>query len=128
MEPLGCLDTEAIENEVSKSTSKKRGCYTVYTPQQRFLIAEYAKENGTSRAARHFKPKYPGINESTIRGFLSKYDREARAAEIESRQQMQVIVSQPRGRPKMLGEIDDMVQRYLRVSRHNSYSRIFFLN
>ena len=82
MELLWYLDTEAIENEVSKSTSKKRGCYTVYTPQQRFFIAEYAKEIWTSRAARHFNSKFPGINESTIRAFLSKYDREARAAEI----------------------------------------------
>lgn len=127
MEPLGSLDTEAIENEISKSTSNKRGRYTVYTPQQRFLIAEYAEEHGTSRAVRHFKPKYPGINESTVRTFKSKYNKEVKAAEIEYRQPMQVILSQPRGRPKMLGEIDDMVQRYLRVSRHNSYSHIFFL-
>lgn len=116
MESIGRLDVDAVEKEISNSVNEKRGKYTVYTPKERFIIAEYAKENGASRAAKYFKKKHPGINESTVRGFVSKYDKELIAAEIEDRQPFNLIVSQPRGRPRMLGPIDDMVQRYLRVS------------
>ena len=93
----------------------KRGKYTVYTPNESFIIAEYAKENEASRAAKYFKKKHPGINESTIRGFVSKYDKELIAAEIKARQPFNAIVSQPIGRPRMLGPIDDRVQKYIRV-------------
>ena len=112
---VGSLDIEAIENELKSTKDKKRGTYSVYTPQERFIIAKYAAENGTSKAVHCFKTKYPSLNESTVRGFKSKYEKEMKAAKLEERQPLQVICSQPRGRPTMLGKIDDMVQTYLKV-------------
>ena len=114
---LGQIDLEAVQNEVEKATEskKKRGAYFVYSPEERFNIAKYAVENGTSRAVHHFKRKYPSFNESTVRTFKAKYEREKKAARIEKRQPLQKICSQPRERPTMLGPIDEMVQSYLKV-------------
>ena len=71
---LGQIDLEAVQNEVEKATEskKKRGAYFVYSPEERFNIAKYAIENGTSRAVHHFKRKYPSLNESTVRTFNEK--------------------------------------------------------
>ena len=102
---LGQIDLEAVQNEVEKATEskKKRGAYFVYSPEERFNIAKYAVENGTSRAVHHFKRKYPSLNESTVRTFKAKYEREKKAARIEKRQPLQKICSQPRGRPRYSG-------------------------
>ena len=88
---LGQIDFEAVQNEVEKATQsrKKRGAYCVYSPEERFNIAKYAVENGSSRAAHHFKTKYPFLNEGTFRTFKTKYEREKKAAEIEKRQPLQ---------------------------------------
>ena len=114
---LGQIDLEAVKNEVEKATEskKKRGAYFVYSPEERFNIAKYAVENGTSRAVHHFKRKYPSLNESTVRKFKAKYQREKKAVRIEKRQPLQKICSQLRGRPTMLGPIDEMVQSYHKV-------------
>ena len=82
---LGQIDLEAVQNEVEKATEskKKRGAYFVYSPEERFNIAKYAVENGTSRAVHHFKRKYPSLNESTVRTFKAKYEREKKAARFE---------------------------------------------
>ena len=34
---VGSLDIEAIENELKSTKDKKRGTYSVYTPQKRFI-------------------------------------------------------------------------------------------
>ena len=59
------IDLEAVQNEVEKATAskKKRGAYFVYSPEERFNIAKYAVENGTSRAVHHFKRKYSSFIE-----------------------------------------------------------------
>ena len=82
---LGQIDLEAVQNEVEKVTElkKKRGAYFVYSPEERFNIAKYAVENGTSRPVHHFKRKYPSLNESTVRTFKAKYEREKKAARFE---------------------------------------------
>ena len=114
---LGKIVFAAVQNEVEKATQskKKRGAYCVYSPEERFNIAKYAVENGSSRAVHHFKTKYPFLNESTVRTFKAKYEREKKAAEIEKRQPLQKICSEPQGRPTMLGPIDEMVQGYIKV-------------
>ena len=112
---LGQINFEAVQSEVEKATQlkKKRGPYCIYSPEERFNIAKYGVENGSSRAAHHFKTKYPFLNESTVCMFKAKYEREKKAAEIEKRQPLQKISSEPRGRPTMLRPIDEMVQGYI---------------
>ena len=82
---LGQIDLESVQNEVEKAIESKkiRGAHFVYSPEERFNIAKYAVENGTSRAVHHFKRKYPSLNESTVRTFKAKYEREKKAARFE---------------------------------------------
>ena len=84
---LGQIDLEAVQNEVEKATEskKQRGAYFVYSPEECFNIAKYAVENGTSRTVHHFKRKYPSLNESTVRTFKAKYEREKKAARTEKK-------------------------------------------
>ena len=114
---LGQIDLKAVQNEVEKATEskKKRVAYFAYSPEERFNIAKYAVENGTSRAVHHFKRKYPSLNKSTVCSFKAKYEQEKKSGRTEKRQPLRKICSQPRGRPTMLGPIDEMVQSYLKV-------------
>ena len=114
---LGQIDFEAVQNEVEKATQskKKRGAHCVYSSEERFNIAKYAVENGSSRAVHHFKTKYPFLNESTVRTSKARYEREKKAAETEKRQPLQKICFEPRRRPTMLGPIDEIVQGYIKV-------------
>ena len=115
---LGQTDFEAAQNEVEATiqSKKKRGTYVVYTPKERFEIVKYAVENETSKAVSRYKSRFLSLRESTVRGFKSKYENEIKIAAIQKRQPSEVICSQPRGRPTLLGPIDDMVQNYIRVS------------
>ena len=115
---LGQIDFEAVQNEVETTiqSKKKRGTYVVYTPKKCFEIGKYAVENGTSKAASRYKSRFPSLKESTVRGFKSKYESEIKIAAIEKRQPSEVICSQPRGRPALLGPIDDMVENYISLS------------
>ena len=69
---LGQIDFEAVQNAVEKATQSKknRGAYCVYSSEERIAV-------------HHFKTKYPFLNESTVRAFKAKYEREKKAAEIE---------------------------------------------
>ena len=115
---LGQTDFQAAQNEVEATiqSKKKRGTYVVYTPKERFEIVKYAVENETSKAVSRYKSRFLSLRESTVRGFKSKYENEIKIAAIQKRQPSEVICSQPRGRPTLLGPIDDMVQNYIRVS------------
>ena len=115
---LGHIDFEAVQNEVETTiqSKKMRGTHVVYTPKECFEIVKYAVENETSKAVSRYKSRFLSLRESTVRGFKSKYENEIKTAAIQKRQPSEVICSQPRGRPTLLGPIDDMVQNYIRVS------------
>ena len=115
---LAQIDFEAVQNEAETTiqSKKKTGTYVVYTPKQHLEIDKYALENGKLKALSRYKSRFPSLKESTVRGFKSKYENEIKIAAIKKRQPSQVICSQPRGRPTLLGPIDDMVQNYIRVS------------
>ena len=115
---LAQIDFEAVQNEAETTiqSKKKTGTYVVYTPKQHLEIDKYALENGKLKALSWYKSRFPSLKESTVRGFKSKYENEIKIAAIKKRQPPEVICSQPRGRPILLGPIDDMVKNYIRVS------------
>ena len=115
---LGQIDFEAVQIEVLTTiqSKKKRGTYVVYTPKEHFEIGKCAVENGTWKAVSRYKSRFPLLKESTVRGFKSKYENEIKIAAIQKKQLSELICSQPRGRPTLLGPTDDMVQSYIRVS------------
>lgn len=112
---LGELDFQAIQKETEKQNLKRKPSYQKYKPEDRFKIGKYASENGPIAAVRKFRITYPSIQESTARGFRSKYEEELKKAKKESRSVSTALTEERRGRPLMLGSIDVMVQDYLKV-------------
>ena len=59
-----------------KSKKRVRGRYQTYSEKDRAKIGKYAHANGNANAIRYFKEFYPGISESTVRGFKNMYTKE----------------------------------------------------
>ena len=64
------------KKENPKSAKKVRGKYQNYTEEDRATIGKYAHTNGNANALRHFKESFPGLSESTVRGFKNSYGKE----------------------------------------------------
>lgn len=110
---LGVVDTNTISLEVSLSSRS----YTKWKNEDRYQIGRYALENGTAASVRRFKDKFPSLNESTVRSFKVKVEKELSDARKEGRDVSKSInkYSAPPGRPLLLGELDSMVQTYIRA-------------
>ena len=110
---LGKLDEQHV-SEVK--AGRKRKPYFVWKDKDRYLIGKYACDYGNASAIRKFKSQFPHLNESTVRNFKSKVQNEIHKASIEKRKPMESIskYSSPTGRPLMLGELDSMIQSYIK--------------
>ena len=106
--------TEAVE---SCSNTKKRKPYQRWTNEERFKIGKYAAENGPAAAARKFTNKKNPLNESSVRRFSMLYKDEIKQAAKEKRDANRELNVLPRGRPLLLGSLDQMVQRFLLATR-----------
>ena len=102
------------------SVSEKRGKYQKYSKTDRFGIGKYATENGNSKCLVHFKRKFPGLKESTVRTFKKQYQEELKQSKIEKWSPNKVIKAKRRGRPLLLGGLDAMVQKIYKSSRWSS--------
>ena len=103
-----------------KSTGEKRGVYNKYTPEFKAKVARYAIENGNSPAARKFSTTDKVIDESSVRGWVTTYNREMerkrKAGEEVSA--IPVLPVAKRGRPLLLGDtLDSEVKSYIRSFR-----------
>ena len=76
---------------------------------------EHAAENGNINTVRKFNPEFPSLSESTVRSFKKKYYEQLREKSKEELDKSQTIprYSQKTGRPLLLGELDEMVRKYL---------------
>ncbi|XP_065069670.1 uncharacterized protein LOC135694739 [Rhopilema esculentum] len=61
---------------VEKRERKQRGKYRTYTAQERATIGKFAFENGNMNALKVLKEDYPGLSESTVRGFKNMFKEE----------------------------------------------------
>ena len=73
---------------------------------------------GTAAAIRKFRKERLNLNESTVRTFASKYKDELKLAAQEKRAPKRKMEIQKRGRPLLLGKVDEMVRSYLSATRH----------
>ena len=94
------------------AAERERKPYKKYTGKERYEIGKYESENGTAAACRKFKSKF-NIGESTVQSFKNKYEQMMKSAKRKNETPEKVIKEKKRGRPIVLGEIDDMVQRFL---------------
>ena len=74
---LGKLDYEAVdENMTNVENTRSRGSYTKFTDVDRSQIGRYAGKNGNKKASIHFRNKFPGLKESTVRTFKRQHQEE----------------------------------------------------
>ena len=114
---LGTLDYEATVQNVTNVVAQKRGSYQKYNDTDRFQNGQFVNENGNSKALSHFKRKFPGLKESTVRTFKKQHQEELKRAKHEKRSPSKVIKSKKRGRPLLLGGLDKMIHTFLRSTR-----------
>ena len=87
-----------------------------YSDEDRYTIAKYAKDNSASQAAKFFNNKYPTINESTVRTFVKKYDKNIKVAKACGCSPDRKLKTLMHGRPLMVGPIIDEIVRKFMVS------------
>ena len=114
---LGHADLDALKKGVSSVTKKRgRGPYRKYIDQHRAQIAKYCRMHGTAATVSKFVSTFPNLNESTTRTMRQKYENELKQAKKEQREPKQLIANKKLRKPVLLGDIDGMVQDYLKVS------------
>ena len=120
---LGDVAHENVVNALAPKTSSL-GKYKVYPEKDRLRIGKYAAENGATRAVRKFSALYPKLNESTARGFSKLY----KASLYTNPEQEEKLPKLKRGRPLMLGPIDELVVRFTEAVKdrggHVSYDLV----
>ena len=80
------------------------------------MIGKYAAINGpaaAAAAAAKIGSKSRPVNESTVRGFCAMYKAELEKARKEKRPMVPNLNVLPRGRPLLLGSLDQIVQKFL---------------
>ena len=126
-DPCDCKDeTEAticaaandrIDQLIDQPPTKcrKRGEYSVYSDQTRLNIAKSALEIGVNKTARKFSQQLgKKVNESTVRNMKKSYLQHLQKGDHPTS-----LPKSPRGRPLMLGDIDQSVQTFTTNARIN---------
>ena len=90
------------------AAERERKPYKKYTSKKRYEIGKFASENGTSAACRKFKSKF-NVGESTVRSFKNENEQIIKRTKRKNEPPEKVIKEKKRGRPILLGEIEDMV-------------------
>ena len=80
---------------------------------ERYEIGKYASIYGPANAVRKFETKAKPLNESTVRRFAKLYQEEIENARKQNRDVSKRIETLPRGRPFLLGSLDEMVRNFL---------------
>ena len=99
------------------SVSRKRGSYQRYDPETRAKIGRYAAENGNKAAVDKFSTELSRpVSESSVRGMKKAYYIELRK-QRDHTVEITRLEHRFRGRPLLLGKLDDNVQEYIRKLR-----------
>ena len=102
--------TEAIQ-----TSSKSRGSYSKFSPEQQAEIAHYATLHGNKAAVHHYSRTLgTSIKESSVSTWKKKY-----LAEVKRRKSaVKSLPVKKRGRPLLLGtKLDDDVKSYVKAVR-----------
>ena len=81
--------------------------------EKSYTIRRYASENGPIATVRKFQQRFPNMNESTARTFRKRYESDLADAKRQVKTPSTSLPLKPQGRPFLLGEINEMVQRYI---------------
>ena len=110
---LGILDYEACSEASASTTSNRSKKYVRWSDKERFEIGKYAAVHGSRAAERKYHTKNKPLNETSARRFAKAYKEEIKKARKDNRNVNKGLTTLPRGRPLLLGGLDQMVQRFL---------------
>ena len=109
-------DYRAVTNKIRDDKDDKRGQYTKFTDKQRFEIGRYANQNGPAAPVRSFLKTFQSLNDSTVRSFRKLYEASFIIAARDNVSPPKAIVNNKGGRPIMLCQVDELVQRFLQAT------------
>ena len=115
------LDYESSKEASERAEKKPREKYTKYSDSQRHAIGKYASEYSTASTLRRYKDEFPELSESTVRTMRKKSEEELRKALKQKREPSSTLKARRRERPLLLGQIDLMLQSYLRVNKQTFF-------
>lgn len=109
----------SLSNDQSTTTTKRgvkrKASNNHYTPEVRAKIAKYAAEHGNVAAARKFSNDLQlDIKESSVRAIKKKYIAQVKETK---HQPVTELTPEKRGRPLLLGDLDQDVANHIRSIR-----------
>ena len=110
---LGVMDYRACSEASTNITSNRPKNYRKWSEKERYEIGKYAAIHGSRAAERKFHTKEKPLSESNARRFSKLYKEEISKAQKNNRDVNRNLSVLPRGRPLLLGSLDQMVQRFL---------------
>ena len=110
---LGVTDYRACSEISTNITSNRTKNYRKWSQKERYEIGKDAAINGSRAAERKFHTKEKPLSESNARRFSKLYKEEISKAQKNNRDVNRNLSVLPRGRPLLLGSLDQMVQRFL---------------
>ena len=108
---------ERIDQLLTEPPTKrrKRGEYGFYNDQTRFAIAKSSIEIGVAKTTKKFtKELGRKVNESTVCSMKKNY-----LLKLKKGEEPTSLPKSPRGKPLMLGDLDELVQSYISNARLN---------
>ena len=110
---LGVMDYQACSEASTNITSSRPKNYRKWSEKERYEIGKYATIHGSRATERKFHTKEKPLSESNARRFSKLYKEEISKAQKNNRDVNRNLSVLPRGRPLLLGSLDQMVQRFL---------------
>ena len=110
------MDDTAVVTSISQTENKKKRKNIKFTDGERYLIGEYTATHGRSATVKKFKKSHPHLTfrESTARSLRVKYHELLKKKKADHSSS---IPSLKRGRPLMLGTLDEKVKNFIYVLR-----------
>ena len=110
---LGVMDYRAWSEAITSITSNRPKNYRKWPEKERYEIGKYGAIHGSRAAERKFHTKKKPLSESNARRFSKLYKKEISKAQENNRDVSRNLSVLPRGRPLLLGSLDQMVQGFL---------------
>ena len=115
---MGAVDFDVINTAVSEEQQPSKTTCIKWKDTDRYDVGKYSSEYGPAAAVRPVKRKFPKLNESTARYFKKRYEDSLNERNKNETTPSKALTKYKTktGRPLLLGELDAMVQKYLRAA------------
>ena len=111
---LGKMEYDTVVTSIREKTKKQKRKNSRFTDSDRYPIGKYAAIYGATAAVKKFKKSHPHLKfgESTARSLRDKYCEMSKSSEHAA-----VLQKMQRGRPLVLGTLDEKVKNFLTILR-----------